>query len=89
MNMEIESILKAAGFVRDPNRDLWFSRDRRRAFSQEVLSDHDTRWLELKLLEDVPEDEFRFYRHTSNLKTCVEILDQLGLGVLTPVESLS
>lgn len=87
--MEIERILKAAGFVLDPNRDLWFSRDRRRAFSQEVLRDHDSRWLELKLLENVHEDEFRFYRNTSNLNTCFEILDQLGLGALTPVESLS
>ncbi len=87
--MDNDKILKASGFVYDPGRDLWFSRDHRKAFSHEVLSDHDARWLGLKLLENVPEDEFRFYRNTSNLKICVEILDQLGLGVLTPVESLS
>jgi hypothetical protein len=44
---------------------------------------------ERKLLEDVPEGEFRFYRNTSNLKACIEILNQLGLGDLKPVESLS
>ena len=82
-------ILKVAGYVRDPVRELWFSRHRRRTFSYEALSDHDSRWLERKLLEDVPEGEFRFYRNTSNLKACIEILDQLGLGDLKPVESLS
>jgi hypothetical protein len=88
--MPTEESLKAAGFVRDPRRDLWFNRDRRQAFSHEVLRDHDSdpKWLELKLLEEIPGGEFRFYRSTSNLKTCVEILDLLGLSFLTPVESL-
>jgi hypothetical protein len=84
-----ERILKAAGFVHDPRRDLWFHRDHRKSFSHEVLRDHDSRWLELKLLEDVPETEFRFYRTTSDLKTCSEILDQMGLSNLMPVESLT
>jgi len=48
-------ILKVAGYVRDPVRELWFSRHRRRAFSYEALSDHDSRWLERKLLDDVPD----------------------------------
>jgi hypothetical protein len=78
-------ILTVAGYVRDPVRELWFSRHRRRAFSYEALSDHDSRWLERKLLDDVPEGEFRFYRNTSNLKACIEILNQLGLGDLKPV----
>ncbi len=87
--MNNDNIFKAAGFVHDPNRDLWFNRADREAFSQEVISDHDSTWLKLKLQEHVPEDEFRFYRNTPDPETCVEILDQLGLGVLTPVESLS
>ena len=45
--MDNDKILKASGFVYDPGRDLWFSRDHRKAFSHEVLSDHDSRWLGL------------------------------------------
>jgi len=49
-------ILKVAGYVRDSGaRSCGSARHRRRAFSYEALSDHDSRWLERKLLDDVPE----------------------------------
>ncbi len=86
--MQNEEILKAAGFVRNPKREVWFSHEQRKVFSYEALQDHDSRWLEGALLEAVPEGEFRFYRNTSNLRTCLEILDEMGVSNVTPVESL-
>lgn len=87
--MQNEEILKSAGFNRNPRREHWFSRDHRKLFSFEVLQDHDSEWLKRKLMEDVSEQEFRFYRNTSDLPTCVEVLEEMGLGNLTPVESLT
>jgi len=85
--MHNEEILKAAGFDRNPTRESWFHREQRKAFSHEALRDHNSSWLEQALLEHVPEGEFRFYRTTPDLETCLEILDEIGLSNLIPIES--
>ncbi len=87
--MQNEEILRAAGFVRNPQRELWFSHEQHKIFSHEVLRDHGSNWLERALLEHVPEGEFRFYRNTSDMKTCCEILNEMGLADIVPVESLT
>lgn len=86
--MQHEKIMKAAGYAFNPKREDWFHRDQRKSFSYEALRDHDSRWLALKLDEHVPEGEFRFYRTTSNLALCMEILEELKLSHLTPIERL-
>ena len=84
--MDNEETLRAAGFARIHKRRLLVSRDRRMAFSHEALRDHDSRWLGSKLLEDVPDGEFRFQSNSPlNLKVCMEILEELGLSALTPM----
>lgn len=88
--VDCERLLRVAGYVLMPKRDLWFSLDHRRAFSHQVLRDHDPKWLEIALLENVPEGEFRFYRMKSDYATCVEVLDELAVtGILVAVESIS
>jgi len=75
-----ERILKAARFVENRKRSLWFSHEERKVFSHEVLRDHESAWLNRALAEQVPENEFRFYRNTSDLEVCNEILAEMGLS---------
>jgi len=86
--MQSEEILKAAG-VRDHHHEVWFSREQRKSFSHEALREHNSEWVKRKLLEDVPDNEFRFYRMKSNMQTCIETLERMQLSHLTPVESLN
>jgi hypothetical protein len=75
-----ERILKSARFAENPRRSLFFSHEERKVFSHEVLRDHDSEWLKRALAEQVPENEYRFYRHTSDLEVCNEILAEMGLA---------
>ena len=61
-------------------------RDRRLAISEEALRDHDVEWLTERLLEDVPEQEFRFHtnRATSE-EECHKILAEMRISHLIPV----
>jgi hypothetical protein len=84
-----EQILKNAGYRFHEVREMWFSGTDRKAFSHEVLRDRDERWLVAKLTERVPEGEFYFYRNTSDIAVCSEILQELQLSNLIPTESLT
>lgn len=88
MSTRYEEILISAGFTRDPRREHWFHREDRKSFSFEILDDHDLdlKWLPAKLNEAVRKEEFRFYRESSDLAACHEILEQLGLSGLVAVE---
>ena len=83
-----EGILRSLGFVLHDARQVWIHRDRRKAFSHRALREHDPGWLNRKLAQNVPEQEFRFYRHASDPPVCHEILGELGLGHLVAVERL-
>ena len=84
-----EEILSSAGFVLHHPREVWIHCDRRKAFSHRALREHDPGWLNRKLAQNVPEQEFRFYRLPSDPPVCHEILGELGLEHLVVVESLS
>ena len=86
--MQCEEILKAARFVFDPSREVWFSRGVRKLFTHEVLREHNSEWVKSKLLEDVSENEFRFYRMKPDIQVCIETLERMHLSHLIPVESL-
>jgi len=77
-------ILRASGgFVELPMRKLWVNRDRRLVISEEALRDHDSHWLESRLLEHILEEEFRFYtNHAVPHEVHGSVLDQLGLSNL-------
>ncbi len=80
-----ESILKNADFAYMQKRMLWISVERRRAFSDESIQDHDGRWLASKLSEDVPEGEFRFYSNSVWApEVKMEVLEELGLTGVIP-----
>jgi hypothetical protein len=84
--MENYRILKTHGFFENPKRMVWISRNRRICFSDSVIRDHDYSWLEERLLEDVPESEFRFHSNRElSLEACMAILTELELSHLTPV----
>ena len=81
-----ENALKAAGFFLDHARLIWVSRDRRMVFTHDVIRDHPLEWLEARLLEHVPDEEFRFHsNHALSLESCMEILNRGELSHLTPV----
>jgi hypothetical protein len=82
-----EEVLRAAGFVQIHERALWVSRDRRMAFSHEVLRDHDSQWLKDMLADKVPETEFVFHFNEApkDPKVCREILIRIGLTELQPL----
>ena len=83
---EKEQILKVSGFVELPERGLWVNANRRLAISEEALRYHDVEWLTERLLEDVPEQEFRFHtnRATSE-EECHKILAEMRISHLIPV----
>jgi hypothetical protein len=81
-------LLKASGFVELRGRGLWFHRDRRLAFSEKVLQDHDLHWVESRLLEEVPKGEFHIHSNQAvPPDECHRVVDKLGLGLshLIPV----
>ena len=84
--MDNKESLKSHGFFENQTRLMWINRSRRIAFTEDVIDDHDCRWLESKLLEDIPEGEFRLHSNRPLApKVCMEILDELGLSNLLPV----
>jgi hypothetical protein len=79
-------VLRKLGFVEN-FREEWFNRERRIHFSYEVLRDHDNdvAWLKERVLENVPEFEFRFHSNDPlSLEVCFAILQELQLSNLTP-----
>jgi hypothetical protein len=88
--MENETILKKAGFVELPKRDIWISKIQRKAFSHAALRDHDPQWLQERLREQVEQGQFVFYfnRVAENFaKESVRILSEVGADNLQPVLS--
>jgi hypothetical protein len=86
--MENETILKNSGFFELPTRMLWVSHEQRKAFSRDVLRDHDSRWLHERLSEKVPETRFFFYFNVipKNFKEeSLRILAEIGEPDLQPV----
>lgn len=86
--MNSEVLLKAAGFLKNENRALWFSHEQRKSFTFQVLRDYgrDAAWLKSKLAETVPPSEFWFHMNfvPENSDICLDILVELGLR-LTPI----
>lgn len=77
--MANDQILKAQGLFEDPSRMVWINRHRRMCFSDSVIRDHEVVWLEERLLEKVPQSEFRFHSNRELLlKVCKEILEKLN-----------
>ena len=91
--MEIDQILKTAGFKKNNARDGWFNRSSRKYFSHGVLTDphHDAIWLESRLKEQVPESEFWFYFNfaPATFEGCNKILGEIDLAELAPVVKAS
>lgn len=79
-------VLKGADFVRIPQCRAWANRDRRMAFSEEALDDHDSQWLKDNLAEKVAATDFVFYwNDPPDQKTCREIQRVMGLPTLQPI----
>jgi hypothetical protein len=86
MSVANEQIAKTHGFFQDPKRMTWINPDRRMCFSYSVIRDHNDAWLEGRLLEDVPESEFRFHSNRElPLESCMAILEEMKLSHLIPV----
>lgn len=82
-----EATLRRFGFEKNPERGLWFSRDRRIGFSEESVQDIDSLWLDTLLREKVPVTDFVFHfpRAPDDFNaTCAEILNEIGLPKLRP-----
>jgi hypothetical protein len=79
----VEKLLKA-GFSEMPVRGLWFSRDRRMAFSDQAIEDMDPRWLDRYTSEEVGPDDFVFHyvKPPKNIQECNQILAEIGLSQL-------
>ena len=82
----LEKLLNA-GFVEIPSREMWYSRERRMAFSHQAIREMDPRWLERHLAEKVGEggsDEFVFHfvNPPKGIQNCIEILKEIGLSKL-------
>ena len=80
--------LRDAGFEYIHNRSVWLNRDRRQVFSEDTIDDHDVKWLNSRLVEVVPENEFWFhFRFISDdpMTGCKEMLALMNLTRLTPV----
>lgn len=75
----IEKLLNA-GFSNNPNRDLWYNRELRMAFSDEAVQDMDPQWLDRHIHEQVGADGFVFYfiKPPKNIQVCNEILAEIG-----------
>ncbi len=82
------TILQDAGFKEMPERMMWIARDRRQAFSEDTISDHDEKWLKNWLARPVPETEFRVHLRfvsDASIEGCNEILARMQLATLTPI----
>jgi hypothetical protein len=83
--IEFEKIdaLKSAGFVLIHRRDMWVSRDARKAFSHPAIRDHDLIWLKERFADRVPAGGFYFYFNQPEGKerSCFEILGELKLAL--------
>ncbi len=82
-------LLRDAGFTADSSQPaIWIERNRRQAFSENIISDHDVSWLTERLAEKVPEPEFWFYfRDLSDnpLRKCKMVLSRLKMAAVLPV----
>ncbi len=79
--------LEAAGFRENHDTMVWLSRDQRKAFSHEAMSDNDSRWLTQRLVEELPSAEFWFYFSFISddpMPGCKQILTKMQLAHLTP-----
>jgi hypothetical protein len=79
--------LQECGFKEIPTRELWFSRERRIAFSHEAIRDMDPAWMERRLAEDVGTDDFVFHLISDTperdvAQRCTDILREIGLSNL-------
>jgi hypothetical protein len=86
--MSNESILEACSFFVLPKRELWISTDLNEAYSYEVISDHDSRWLNERLADRPPAREFWFYFTVAPEnadEVCREILAEIRLPGLQPI----
>jgi hypothetical protein len=79
--------LKSAGFVLLHSRDMWFSRDARKAFSHQAIRDHDLIWLKERFADRVPAGGFYFgfyfyfNQPEGKGRSCFEILGELKLAL--------
>ncbi len=84
--VNLEKLLNA-GFLEIPSREMWYSRERRMAFSHQAIREMDPRWLERHLAEKVDEggsDDFVFHfvSPPKDIQNCNEILKEIGLSKL-------
>lgn len=84
--MDQDDLLEEAGFMWHARRRLWINTDRHIAFSDEVVADHSSTWLETKLAERVSGDRFVFHVNGPVPVPAAlwEILEELGFFHLQP-----
>ena len=84
--MDRQETLTARGFVEDKMRQLWVSRDLRKAFSGDAIADYDEQLFMKCLNESVPPGLFWFYMHIvpNGFATngALAVLKQFGLSHL-------
>lgn len=57
-------VLKKAGFIYDFDREVYFNRKQKKAFSVEFIEDHDAREIERRIGEKTSAGKWRFYFNT-------------------------
>ncbi len=85
MKVNLEKLLNA-GFVELQNRELWYSRDLRMAFSHQAIREMDPWWLDRHLAEKVGTEDFVFHfvKPPKDIQGCSKILEEIGLPKLRP-----
>lgn len=83
--VNLEKLLNA-GFSEIPSRGLWYSRERRMAFSHQAIREMDPWWMDRHIGEEVGAGDFVFHfvKPPQNIQVCKEILTEMELSSLRP-----